>query len=113
MALRAWPGARSGVHPEIVSRETLMLVPQPTVVSWGLSVFSGLVFLLRCRCCCAVLQLQFQPGDLRSSRSVPLTSPMNLCGVVRGFYEIDMGFYDIEVGFYEIDEWVYEIELSL
>ena len=35
--------------PAIVSRETLTLRPQPTMVGWGLSVFSGLVFLLRCR----------------------------------------------------------------
>ena len=83
------------------------------MVGGGLSVFSGLIFLLRWRCWCAVLQLQFQPGDLRSSRMEPLTSSMNLYGAIRGFYEIDMGFYDIEVGFYEIDEWVYEIELSL
>lgn len=37
---------------------------------------------------------------------------MNLCGVVRGFYEIDMGFYDIEVGVYEIDGRVYEMAPS-
>ena len=35
--------------PAIVSRETSVLRPQPTMVGWGLSVFSGLVFLLRCR----------------------------------------------------------------
>lgn len=35
--------------PAIVSRETSTLRPQPTMVGWGLSVFSGLVFLLRCR----------------------------------------------------------------
>ena len=35
--------------PAIVSRETSVLRPQPTIVGWGLSVFSGLVFLLRCR----------------------------------------------------------------
>ena len=35
--------------PAIVSRETLTLRPQPTMVGWGLGVFSGLVFLLRCR----------------------------------------------------------------
>lgn len=34
---------------------------------------------------------------------------MNLCGVIRGFYEIEMGFYDIEVRVYEIDERVYEM----
>lgn len=44
---------------------------------------------------------------------VPLTSSMNLCGAIRGFYEIDAGLYDIEVGFYEIEKWVYEIELGL
>lgn len=32
---------------------------------------------------------------------------MNLCGAIRGFYEIEVGFYDIEVRFYEINEWVY------
>lgn len=32
---------------------------------------------------------------------------MNLCGAIRGFYEIEMGFYEIEVGFYEIDERAY------
>ena len=37
----------------IVSRETLTLRPWPTMVGWGLSVFSGLVFLLMCRCCAA------------------------------------------------------------
>lgn len=37
----------------------------------------------------------------------PLTSSMNLCGAIRGFYEIEMGFYEIEVGFYEIDECAY------
>ena len=35
--------------PAIVSRETLTLRSQPTMVGWGPSVFSGLVFLLRCR----------------------------------------------------------------
>ena len=35
---------------------------------------------------------------------------MNLCGVIRGFYEIEMGFYDIEVRVYEIDERVYEMD---
>ena len=34
--------------PAIVSRETSVLRPQPTMVGWGLSVFSGLVLLLRC-----------------------------------------------------------------
>lgn len=27
---------------------------------------------------------------------------MNLCGVIRGFYEIEMGFYGIEVSVYEM-----------
>ena len=35
--------------PAIVSRETSVPRPQPTMVGWGLGVFSGLVFLLRRR----------------------------------------------------------------
>lgn len=34
---------------------------------------------------------------------------MNLCGAIRGFYEIEVGLYDIEVRVYEIDERVYEM----
>ena len=37
---------------------------------------------------------------------------MNLCGVIRGFYEIEIAFYDIEVRFYEMDGRVYEMAPS-
>lgn len=39
----------------------------------------------------------------------PLIPSMNLCGAIRGFYEIEMGFYDIGTRVYEIDQRVYEM----
>lgn len=67
--------------PAIVSRETSVLRPWPTMVGWGLSVQN--------------------PED---AGIIPPASSMNLYGANQGFYEIETGFYSIGVRFYEIDE---------
>ena len=64
-------------------------------------MFSGLVFLLRCRYR-AASRASVPASHFLKSLYTAFRLVNELLWDLLGFYEIEMGFYDIEVRFYEM-----------